>query len=346
DGVNKNKFKHIMENKKRGQEKPYELVYTRKDGQPLITIVSPTLMYDKDDNYLGALGVITDITELKKLERQLLQAHKLESIGGLAAGIAHEINTPMQYVGNNTKFLQDAFNDLFQMCGEYEELFEYAGRGLPAGEIARRAAAIRESHDFDYLKEEIPLAVEQSLEGTSRVANIVQSMKRFAHPSLDQKTLTDINEAIESTITVSRNEWKYVADMVTDLDPALPPAPCVAGEFNQVILNIIINAAHAIAEVVGDGKGGKGRISISTRPVKKWVEIRISDTGTGIPAEVAPRIFDPFFTTKEVGRGTGQGLAIAYAVIVEKHKGSISFETEAGRGTTFIIRLPLESEQG
>ena len=165
-------------------------------------------------------------------------------------------------------------------------------------------------------------------------------MKDFSHPGTNEKTSMDLNRSIESTLTVCRNEWKYVADLVTEFDPALPPVNCLPGEFNQVILNLIVNAAHAIADVVGDG-GTKGAITVSTRLDGEWVEIRIRDSGTGIPEHARAKVFDPFFTTKGVGKGTGQGLAIAHNVIVEKHGGTIQFETELGKGTTFIIRLPL-----
>jgi signal transduction histidine kinase len=169
-------------------------------------------------------------------------------------------------------------------------------------------------------------------------------MKEFSHPGQEEKTAVDINKAVESTITVARNEWKYVADMVTDFDPALPTVPCFPGELNQVILNLLINAAHAIADVVDQCPTGKGVIKVMTRRKEDWAEIQISDTGSGIPAEIRSRIFDPFFTTKAVGKGTGQGLAISHAVIVEKHGGSIDLDTEEGRGTTFTIRLPLKDQ--
>ncbi|HKX30785.1 MAG TPA: ATP-binding protein, partial [Blastocatellia bacterium] len=201
-------------------------------------------------------------------------------------------------------------------------------------------AAVRDA-DVEYLAEEIPKALQQSLEGVERVSKIVQSMKDFAHPGTEKKP-ADINKAIESTVTVAMNEWKYVAELVTDLDPNMPLVPCLLSELNQVILNMIVNASHAIADVVGDGDHGKGTIRVSTRHDRGWAEIRISDTGTGIPEKVRDRIFDPFFTTKEVGRGTGQGLAISHSVIVEKHLGTIGFETMEGRGTTFIIRLPIK----
>jgi signal transduction histidine kinase len=197
---------------------------------------------------------------------------------------------------------------------------------------------------------EIPKAIQQSLEGVERVATIVRAMKEFSHPGTGQKSAVDLNHAIESTITVARNEWKYVAEVVTHFEPTLPQVPCLAGEFNQVVLNLIINATHAIADVVGDGAKGKGLITITTRQDKSWAEIRIQDTGAGIPEKIRNRIFEPFFTTKGVGKGTGQGLAISRSVIVDKHGGTIAFESQVGKGTTFIIRLPIQpgpaGEQG
>jgi signal transduction histidine kinase len=168
-------------------------------------------------------------------------------------------------------------------------------------------------------------------------------MKEFSHPGNDEMQSIDLNRAIESTLTVCRNEWKYVAELVTDFDPDLPPVTCLPGECNQVFLNLIINACHAIAEAQTDGTQEKGTITVSTRNLGDAVEVRIADTGTGIPEEARRKVFDPFFTTKQVGRGTGQGLAIARSVIVDKHNGSLSFETEVGRGTTFIVQLPLSS---
>jgi signal transduction histidine kinase len=266
------------------------------------------------------VGVDFDISEVKQLQSQLAQAQKLESVGQLAAGVAHEINTPIQYIGDNAKFLEDAFRDLIEMR-----------------EVEHRA------EDFAYLKAEVPNAITQLSEGVNHVARIVRAMKEFSHPGPIEKTEVDINQAIESTILVSKHEWKFVAEITTDLDPDLPPVPCVAGEVNQVILNLIVNAAHAIAEVVKDS-GRKGRILISTRQKESVLEISIADTGAGIPEGIQSRIFDPFFTTKPVGKGTGQGLAIAHTVIVQKHKGTLRFESEVGRGTTFLIELPLVRE--
>jgi PAS domain S-box-containing protein len=277
----------------------------------------------------------------RESDEQLRRAQKLESIGQLAAGIAHEINTPMQYVGDNTRFLRDAFQDLSRVLDSYAHLRHAARAGAVEAPLLGQLDTLVEEVDVDYLTGEVPRALQQSLEGIASITKIVQSMKDFAHPGSADKKAADLNKAIESTITVASNEWKYIADLVTDFDPNLPPVPCLLGELNQVILNLIINAAHAIAEVVGSGKGGKGTISIRTRRDGVWALVSISDTGAGIPKAIRSRIFDPFFTTKEVGRGTGQGLAISHTVVVEKHGGSISFDTEEGRGTTFLIRLPL-----
>ena len=320
-----------------------DIRHTGADEKARILGFTLSPIREENDDPSGFLLLGADITEQKNLESQLSQAQKLESIGQLAAGIAHEINTPTQYVGDNTRFLDDSFADLIKVFRKYSELLSASKVGTVTPELMSEVEAAIEEADVDYLLEEIPKAIQQSLAGVERVARIVRAMKEFSHPGGDEKTGTDINRAIESTVTVARNEWKYVADMVTDFDTGLPLVPCLPGDFNQVILNLVINASHAIADVVGDGAGGKGTITVRTRRDGDWAEIRISDTGTGIPEEFRSRIFDPFFTTKEVGKGTGQGLAISHNVIVEKHKGTLGFETEVGKGTTFIIRLPMEA---
>ncbi len=324
----------------------FELVWTRKDGRKVYTLISPTRHGEGNESFLEDFAVVTDITERKRLERQLFQAQKLESLGQLTAGIAHEINTPMQYVGDNTRFVMDAFEDLAGALRLYEEAMSAARAGnLTAGKIREVDEAV-DQLDVDYLRRECPKALSQTLEGIELVSRIVRSMKQFAHPGPETKTPTDIAQAIETTITVARNEWKYMAEIHTDFDRQMPLVPCVSGELNQVILNMIINAAQAIAEVSREGARKKGTISITTGHDGEWAEIRIADTGAGIPEDVGNRIFDPFFTTKEVGQGSGQGLAIAHTVIVDKHGGTIEYESEVGKGTTFIIRLPLKPTEG
>ncbi len=292
----------------------------------------------------GTLIVGADITERMALEEQLRQAQKLESIGQLAAGIAHEINTPTQYIGDNVQFLKGAFHDLRLVLENYDRLLVAAKGNVLSGETLQKVSAAPEDTDVSYLLDEIPKAIDQTLEGVSRVSALVGAMKDFSHPGTKEKVELDLNRAIESTLTVASNEWKYVADMETDYDASLPMVSCLPGEFHQAILILIVNAAHAIADVIGKGRREKGKIKVQTRNYPDWDEVRIEDTGPGIPENIRARIFDPFFTTKEIGKGTGQGLAIARSVIVDKHGGTIHFETEEGKGTTFIIRLPRDGK--
>lgn len=322
------------------------LQVTRKDGVKRQVGVSICIMKDACGRKIGFRGIARDISERKSIEAQQRHAQKLESIGRLAAGIAHEINTPIQYTTDNTRFLQDSFGEIEVVLKCYGRLFETAKAGLPTGAVIHEIETVISEMDLEYLRDEIPKAISQSLEGLDNVAKIVSAMKQFSHPGMDEKVFTDINKAIKNLIIISRNEWKYVADMDTDLDPSMPLIPCLPGEINQVILNIIVNAAHAIGDTAEVKSGGKGIIRIATRREDHWVEIRISDTGTGIPKEIRDRIFDPFFTTKEVGKGSGQGLAISHSVIVSKHGGTIGFETELNRGTTMIIRLPMDNANG
>lgn len=289
----------------------------------------------------------TENQERKSMERdsqmmevQLRQAQKLEAIGQLAAGIAHEINTPTQYVGDNTRFIEESWAMLAKVLHSHQELLRALKEDCLTIDMAASAADLVAGADLEYLYEQIPAAIKATLEGVERVAKIVRAMKEFSHPGSKEKAVANLNKAIESTAAVARNEWKYVADLKLDLDPALLPVPCFLGEFNQSILNLVINAAHAIGDVVKEHPGTKGTITIQTRREGNQVEIRVSDTGGGIPEAVRPRIFEPFFTTKGVGKGSGQGLSIVYASIVKKHGGSVSFETQAGQGTTFILRLP------
>lgn len=281
------------------------------------------------------------LLELKLAQGQLLESNKLEAIGQLAAGVAHEINTPVQYVADNTLFLKDAFESLLA------ELAETARDTVETGDVSaadrRTDQAQPPSAKLDWIRTQIPRAIEQSLEGLERITSIVRAMKEFSHPSQVEMQLIDLHEAIKTTITVARHEWKYVAEVETEFARDLPNVPCLRNEFNQVMLNLIVNAAHAIAERTRDGADGKGTISIATELIGGEVEVRIRDNGAGIPEEVGSRVYDPFFTTKPVGKGTGQGLSIARSVIVTRHNGSMRFETVLGEGTCFFVRLPLAS---
>ena len=290
----------------------------------------------------GVVFVIRDITQQLEIENQLALSQKMESIGQLAAGIAHEINTPMQYIGDNTTFLNDSFTELLEFM---EAIVKAKTDSLSSDEFKSKISDLIEGLDLEFLKEEIPESINQSQLGIERVRTLVLAMKDFAHPGQKQKTLSDINKGIEVTSTISKNEWKYIASLELELKSDLPLVPVVLDEINQVILNIIVNGSHAIEERKINEPDLDGTIKISTRPLNKYVEIIIKDNGTGIPQEKVERIFDPFYTTKEVGKGTGQGLAIAHNIIVNKHNGKITVNSVEGKGTTFIIQLPLEEKK-
>jgi two-component system, NtrC family, sensor kinase len=330
--------------------KTIELPARRKDGQEFVLEVALSVV--RLHTQWHAVGVARDITERKRVEAQraslniqLQQAQKLESIGQLAAGIAHEINTPTQYIGDNTRFVRGAFDEMSQVFAAHQRLLQAARRAGFAPELVDEVDAAAREAETTYLLQEIPRALDQSLEGVGRVARIVGAMKDFSHPDSAEKVPADLNKAVETTLTVCRNEWKYVAEVMEEFDPTLPAVPCLLGEINQVILNLVVNAAHAIAAKLGEGSPVKGTIRVRTRQDGAWAEVEVADTGTGIPAGLRDRVFTPFFTTKGVGKGTGQGLAFARSVVVEKHGGTIGFDSEEGVGTKFWVRLPLEPSQ-
>ncbi|MGD9849717.1 MAG: PAS domain S-box protein [Nitrospirales bacterium] len=320
-----------------------ELRYTKLSGEEgfLFLTLNP-IKDEKEGKVPGLLILGGDISEQTELETQLILAQKMESVGQLAAGIAHEINTPTQFVSDNLHFLQDSFSAIQTVLMTYDHLLQSLGAGSSDPQLVNRTKSTLAKVDLDFMNEEIPKALNQSLDGAERIAKIVRAMKDFSHPGTAQKQLLDLNRTIESTSTVATNEWKYVANLVTDFDPTLPLVPCLPGEFNQVILNLLINAVHAISDSRTQSKESMGTITISTREKGEWVEVQITDTGTGIPEAARGKIFDPFFTTKTVGKGTGQGLTIAHDIIINKHGGTLTFETELGKGTTFVIRLPLK----
>ncbi|MFO0745283.1 MAG: ATP-binding protein [Myxococcota bacterium] len=317
-----------------GADAEYEFRVRRDDGR-MVSLRSVASLTDHDGRPT-VFGFMLDITRQRELEAELQQAQKLESVGRLAAGVAHEINTPVQFVSDSVSFAQTAFADLAPLVARYREvLCEKLGQGSPE---CLELRALEEQADLEYSLEQIPQALVRSVEGLDRVARIVRSMKEFAHPEGRDKTSADLNRALEATLTIATNEYKYVADVETDLAP-LPPVTCHVSELNQVFLNIIVNAAHAIAEA-NAGTDSRGLIRVASHTEGDDVVVSISDTGNGIPEGIRTKIFDPFFTTKGVGRGTGQGLAIARSVVVDKHHGSLTFDTAAGVGTTFHIRVP------
>jgi two-component system, NtrC family, sensor kinase len=314
-------------------------VFWRKDGAP-VPVEYHARQIHRADKVVGVIISIFSVTERREQEIELRHSQKLEAVGRLAAGIAHEINTPIQFVGDNNRFLKDSFYDELRLIQKYEELARAAASGPVPKALLDEVESQRQSTDWDYLQVEIPKAIEQMFEGLTRVSTIVRGMKEFSHVDRSsEKGPADINRALESTLIVARNELKYVADLETHFGE-LPTVICNLGDVNQVFLNLLINAAHAITDAV-KGTNARGKIVVSTRLDGDSVEVSISDSGTGVPEEVRTKIFDPFFTTKEVGKGTGQGLALARAVIVDKHGGTITFDTKMGAGTTFFVRLPL-----
>jgi signal transduction histidine kinase len=295
-----------------------------------------------------AQGVERELADrLVRQETALRHAQKLEAVGQLAAGVAHEINTPMQFIGDNVLFLADAIKDLTRLSDAYRTCIAAT---MPEGERhAEALASVRsaeEQADLSFLEEEIPRAVAQTSDGVRRVVQIVQALKAFAHPGSASPEPADLNQALEDTIVIARSEFREIADVDCDLGQ-LPPVTCVVGDLNQVFLNLLVNAADAIRDAVADN-GGRGRITVRTRAdaASGTAVVEIADTGPGIPPEVRERMFEPFFTTKAVGKGSGQGLALVYAVVSEGHAGEIEVDSTVGVGTTFRLRLPVDGRAG
>ncbi|MEP3244249.1 MAG: ATP-binding protein [Sneathiella sp.] len=274
--------------------------------------------------------------EKQVLEQELRHGQKLEALGTLASGIAHEINTPIQFISDNISFMQDSFDDLNTLVDGFQDLIGGLGEEQKTV-LKEKVEALLEDADYEFLAEEMPSSIEQSREGTKRIAKIVSAIKDFAHPGSEEKSTVDINDAIQTTATVSHNQWKYVSDLSMDLDENLPPIMGYLGDINQVLLNIVVNAAHAIEESPTEGMGA---ITIATSASDTHVSVSIGDNGCGISKSNIDKIFDPFFTTKEVGKGTGQGLAIIHNIVVNKHGGAVDVSSEEGVGTTFTLKFP------
>ncbi|MCX6636157.1 MAG: PAS domain S-box protein [Acidobacteria bacterium] len=285
-------------------------------------------------------ATVRDVSEQQRLEAELSHARKLEAVGQLAAGIAHEINTPAQYVGDSIHFLADSFQDAQGLIARYREEVAELPPSIEHEALRKRVTEAEQAAGLEYIQENAPAAFARALDGISRVSIIVSAMKEFAHPDRREKSPADLNRALQATLTIARNEYKYVADVETELGQ-LPLVLCHLGDLSQVFLNLLVNAAHAIADAEGTS-GNRGRIRVRTAHEGDKVRIDIADTGCGIPEKIRDRVFEPFFTTKEVGRGSGQGLAIARSVVVDKHGGTLTYESEVGKGTTFIIRLPID----
>jgi len=301
-----------------------ELAFDKTRGRDRIILTSKIPLRDEAGNLTGIVGMGFDITDRKDAEARMASSDRLESIGRLAAGVAHEINTPIQYLNDSVSFIRDGVGELLAYIDELHKVTD-----------ARPGS----SEDVDYMREELPPALTRVAEGLSRITEIVRSMKVFSHADQSEMSDVDLNCAVNSTLVVARSEYRDVADVETDLGE-IPRVTCHGGQINQVVLNLVVNAAHAIGDVIKKG-GPRGRIVVRTREEGGRVVISIADTGGGIPEAIRAHIFDPFFTTKEVGRGTGQGLSVSRNVVVKGHGGELDFTTEPGKGTTFFVRLPI-----
>ncbi len=320
-----------------------EITGMRSDGTkiPLEIVVSKFT----HSHRTSFTAMLRDLTRRKQLETQLAHAQKMESVGQLAAGIAHEINTPIQYVGDNTRFLKNSFEGIERILQEADQLLEKCGAYGELEPAVQSLRALFEEVDLEFLRAEIPSAIDQTLEGADSVARIVRAMKDFSHPGSEERIRVNLNQALENTLTVCKNEWKYVADLKTNFSEDLPQIDCLPGELNQVFLNLVVNAAHAIESNMSAKRSTeRGTLTVATKSIERWAVVEITDTGCGIPEAIQSRIFDPFFTTKAVGKGTGQGLAICYNVVVERHQGKLFFTTEPGVGTTFHVWLPFAAD--
>ena len=301
-----------------------EFAHDKTSGMDRVILTSKVPLRDAAGKPTGIVGTGYDITERKAAEARMASSERLESIGRLAAGVAHEINTPIQFLNDTTSFIREGVQELLEYI---DALRASMPEPPPADE------------NIEDLRKEMPPALERMADGLGRIAEIVRSMKDFSHADQREMSQVDLNRAIASTLVIARSEYRYVADVETDFGE-LPPITCHGGQINQVVLNLVVNAAHAIGDVVAKS-GGRGKIVVQTAVEAEHAVISIADTGGGIPQSIRARIFDPFFTTKEVGRGTGQGLSISHGVIVKGHGGKLDFETQPGKGTTFYVRLPI-----
>ena len=308
----------------------------RKDGTYVTLESHGSFIRDSHGEIESSVISARDISH----RRMALQTEKLSAIGQLAAGIAHEINTPVQYVSDNIAFLSDTWNQLDAAMA----FCLTPAHASVTSDSHSSAAVISASppEDWDWLRQQVPKAIAQSLEGIRRMRKILVAMRRFSHNGGGEREQVDLNEALDATLTIAQNQIKHIADVQTDFQPNLPRLECYADEMNQVFLNLIVNATHAIREASKKQARERGKLTIRTRQIDNDVQIEIQDNGTGIPLSVCARVFDPFFTTKQVGEGTGQGLTICHDIVVQKHRGNIWFDTELDRGTTFFIRIPIQ----
>ncbi len=308
----------------------------------IAVLVTKSDLTDEDNEIIGRVYNATDVSQRKNLEVQLRHAQRLESIGQLAAGVAHEINTPIQFIGDSVRFLEDVFQDMIALYDSYQPLKASAEKHGDQAELLEELSEQEEDVDLEFVREETPKALARTLDGVDRVAEIVKALKQFSHPGSDDMAPANVNDIIETTLTVSKNEYRYSADLELNLGE-VPDVVCNRGDLGQVFINLVVNAAHAIADHV-QATDTRGTISVTSMPKDDGVLVTIGDTGGGIPVEIQDRVFEPFFTTKEPGKGTGQGLSLAHNMIEGKHGGRLTFTVEPGIGTTFDIWIPQQQQ--
>lgn len=331
------RFREAQAGRRQGLADPYEMGLCREDGSPVCVMASPSPIVGRDGEFQGSLEVFTDVTRLRQLETRLATAKRLEAIGHLAGGVAHEINTPLQYVSGNLEFAKKNLPHLLALLGMYEDALRLAPENPELAAKLREIEAFRQDNDLETVLAELLPALEESLAGTERVAGFVRSIKRFARTESMGRQAIDVNEAILATVEMARSAQEFPVCLETELAEELPPLCCVPGDFNQLLLCLLLNAAQA-TEKTGRSDAC---VRVQSRLEGGNVIVSVSDHGPGIPPEIQDKIFNPFFTTHDVGKGGGQGLSIALA-IAEKHKGSIRFVTTPGLGSTFLVSFPLE----
>jgi two-component system, NtrC family, sensor kinase len=296
------------------------------------------------DGTLRVDGLLVDQTDMIQTRKRLDRTRLLQNMGQLAAGIVHEINTPIQFIGDNLQFLGESFEQILDLMKRYQQVAEGAAPESAGPRIPDSLVEATDPSDFDFLQQEIPQAIRQSVDGIRHVTAIVTAMRDFSHIDERRMAPSDVNKAVKSTLIIVHHQLKYVAEVQTDLDPDLPMVMCCIDDLNQVFINLLINAAHAVGDVVGDHGTQKGTICVTTRRDDASIVITISDTGAGIPEEVQKRMFEPFFTTKGHDKGTGQGLLYVKTIVVDKHHGTLTWDSKPGQGTTFSVRIPVEQK--
>lgn len=320
-----------------------ERICVSTTGEHIPVLASCAPIHNGKGQCERSVAVIFDIRERRRLELELRHSQKLEAVGRLAAGVAHEINTPVQFVNDSIHFLHESSHDLSALLTRYQSIAKRVEEGRPVSELIEETREFEQEIDLEYISGNGPMAFDRSIEGLDRVTSIVRTLKEFSHPDGGMMERVDLNGGVNSVLVIAHNEYKYVADVVSDLGE-IPNILAHRGEINQVLLNLVVNAAHAIADRVGES-GERGNIRIATRCEGEYVHLTVSDNGTGVPVHLRERIFEPFFTTKTVGRGTGQGLASVRAMVIERHQGRIALDSEVGKGTTMHIRLPIAGAQ-